>query len=82
MSTEKKVNETIVIDAKVLVKSSFPTAEIIAENGNERMIIEGDKNWFRLVRRAKGKKNEVLLIDGDTSFKKFKTDSESFLANK
>lgn len=80
MASESVKNETVK-DPQVLVKSKYPIAELLKEEGKTQIIIEGNLNWFRLVKRGPRKKDEVLLIDGNTNQRKFKTDSESYLAN-
>lgn len=78
----KTANEAPVKDAKVLVKSAYPGAEVLKEEGKIKHIIEGGGSWFRLVKRANRKADEILFVDGNTNLNKFKRDCESLLANK
>jgi len=75
------VNEAPVKEVKTIVKSKFPVAEMVQDNGKEQIILEGSANWFRMVKRIKRKKDTILLVDGNTSHARFKGDCESYLAN-
>ena len=64
---------------KPILMSDFPIVEIIQEKDNEVFVVEGNDSWFRLAKRCKGNKQQILFVDGATNFDKFKKDSLKFI---
>ena len=81
MENSKKVEETLVQEAKEVVNSVFTKAEVIKEVGKRKYIAEGSGSWYRLVERE-GKKENILFTNGSTTFGKFKKECLPHLPKK